>query len=70
MAKKKKKKGAWEGIKKYLREVKAELRKVNWPSVKDLLSYTTVVLVTVLFVSVFIGVVDLVVTKLLAPLIT
>lgn len=61
-------KGFFEGVKKYLREVRAELRKVNWPNFKELVSYTTVVMVTVLFVAAFIGVVDVVVSQLIAPL--
>lgn len=62
-------KGFFEGIKKYLREVRAELRKVNWPNKKELISYTTVVLVTVFGVAVFIGLVDFLFSTLIAPLI-
>lgn len=61
-------KGFFEGFKKYLRETRAELRKVNWPNFKELVSYTSVVMVTVVFVALFIGVVDLVVVKLITPL--
>lgn len=56
----------FESVKKYLREVRAELRKVNWPNFQELTSYTTVVLVTVLIVAAFIGVVDLVVSQIVA----
>lgn len=59
----------FESVKKYLREVRAELRKVNWPNFQELTSYTTVVLVTVLIVAAFIGVVDLVVSQIVAPFI-
>ncbi|AZR74705.1 preprotein translocase subunit SecE [Anoxybacter fermentans] len=62
-------KGLLARIKKYFREVRAELRKVNWPNFKELASYTTVVLVTVFIVAVFIGVVDLIFSNLIAPLI-
>lgn len=61
--------GFVERIKKFFREVRAELRKVNWPSWKELISYTTVVLVTVLIVAAFIGVVDFIVSNLITPLI-
>ncbi len=42
----------------YLSEVSAELKKVYWPSRKETLAFTGVVLVVVAFVSVFLGVVD------------
>ena len=61
--------GFFDRIKKYFREVRAELRKVNWPNWNELLSYTTVVIVTVFFVAVFIGVVDFLFSKLIAPLV-
>ncbi len=48
-----------ERVKKFLREVRAELRKVAWPNRKELKTYTIVVIVLVAIVSVFVGVVDL-----------
>ena len=42
----------------FLREVKTELKKVTWPSRKDTLSGTVVVLVAVLIIAVFLGIVD------------
>ncbi len=62
-------KGFFARIKKYFREVRAELRKVNWPNWNELLSYTTVVLVTILVMAVFIGLVDFLFSQLIAPLI-
>jgi preprotein translocase subunit SecE len=41
-----------------LREVKTELKKVTWPSRKDTLSGTAVVLVAVFIIALFLGVVD------------
>ncbi len=35
------------GIRQFLREVRLELRKVDWPNRKELVTYTVVVLVTV-----------------------
>jgi preprotein translocase subunit SecE len=35
----------------FLKEVRAELRKVNWPTRKEVVSYTTVVLVAVVFLT-------------------
>ncbi|MGM0501589.1 MAG: preprotein translocase subunit SecE [Bacillota bacterium] len=63
------KKSFWEKVKKFLQEVKIELKKVNWPNQKEVFSYTVVVLVTVLLVSLFIGGIDLVVSKLISPII-
>ena len=39
--------GFFGRIARFIREVVAELRKVNWPSRKELLTYTTVVVVFV-----------------------
>ena len=47
-----------EGAKQFLREVKTELKKVTWPSRKDTLSGTLVVLVAVFIIAVFLGIVD------------
>jgi preprotein translocase subunit SecE len=48
----------FEGAKQFLREVKTELKKVTWPSRKDTLSGTVVVLVAVFIIAVFLGIVD------------
>jgi len=47
-----------EVAKQFLREVKTELKKVTWPSKKDALSGTVVVLVAVFIVAFFLGIVD------------
>lgn len=46
-------------IKRFLKEVRAELRKVVWPNRKELTTYTIVVIVSVAVVAVFISLVDL-----------
>ena len=48
----------------YLKQVVAELRKVIWPSRKQMVSYTSVVLVFLVFVVTLIGLVDLGLAKL------
>ena len=48
----------FELAKQFLREVKTELKKVTWPSRKDTLSGTLVVLVAVFIIAVFLGIVD------------
>ncbi|AGB40188.1 preprotein translocase, SecE subunit [Halobacteroides halobius DSM 5150] len=65
----KKDKSALEKIKKFFREVKVELKKVNWPNQTELISYTGVVIAVVLLVGLFIGGVDAVFSQLIRPLI-
>jgi preprotein translocase subunit SecE len=48
----------------YLKQVIAELRKVIWPNRKQMGSYTSVVLVFLIFMVTFIGLVDLGLAKL------
>ena len=43
----------------FLREVKVELKKVTWPSRKQTIGSTVVVIVLVMIISLFLGVVDL-----------
>jgi preprotein translocase subunit SecE len=42
----------------FLRGVKSELKKVNWPNKKDMINYTTVVVVMCALATGFIWVVD------------
>jgi preprotein translocase subunit SecE len=51
-------KSKFERVKQFLREVKTELKKVTWPSRKDTLSGTAVVLVAVFIIAIFLGIVD------------
>lgn len=43
----------------FLREVKAELKKVTWPSRKQTIGSTLVVIVVVMIISFFLGIVDI-----------
>ena len=43
----------------FLREVKVELKKVTWPSRKQTIGSTIVVIVVVMIISLFLGVVDM-----------
>ncbi len=54
---------ATENVKKFLGEVKVEATKVSWPSREELRESTTVVLVAVLIISIFVYVVDIVIGK-------
>ncbi len=55
----------FEGAKQFLREVKTELKKVTWPSRKDTLAGTAVVLVAVFIVGLFLGIVDSLLSNLI-----
>jgi len=54
-----------EKIKNYLNEVKTELEKVSWPR-KDVLKATTlVVLILMIIMSIYVGIVDIIFSKLI-----
>jgi preprotein translocase subunit SecE len=48
----------WEKIIQFFHEVKAELKKVNWPTRKETIASTSVVLVIVFIIAVFLFIVD------------
>ncbi|MDY6952219.1 MAG: preprotein translocase subunit SecE [Thermodesulfobacteriota bacterium] len=48
----------WERTTQFLREVKIELKKVTWPSKKETIASTAVVIILVIIVSAFLGIVD------------
>ena len=52
-------------VTQFLREVRAELAKVTWPTRKDTIASTSVVLVIVLLIAAFLGIVDLGLSKLM-----
>jgi preprotein translocase subunit SecE len=53
-----------EKIKQFYKEVKVETTKVVYPGREELIGSTWVVIITVLVISVFLGIVDLSLTKL------
>jgi preprotein translocase subunit SecE len=55
----------WERAKQFFREVRVELKKVTWPSRKETIASTSVVLVTVILVAFFLGIVDLGLSRLI-----
>ncbi|MBN2844854.1 MAG: preprotein translocase subunit SecE [Deltaproteobacteria bacterium] len=52
-------------IRQFLRESKVELKKVTWPTPKEALASTSVVLAVVIIVSIFLGMVDFGLTKII-----
>jgi preprotein translocase subunit SecE len=53
-----------EKIKQFFREVKVETKKVVYPNREELIGSTWVVIITVMVISVFLGIVDLSLAKL------
>ena len=49
----------FEKAKQFLKEVKIELKKVVWPTRKDTIASTSVVLIIVMIIAIFLGLVDL-----------
>ena len=58
----------FERLKKFLKEVRIELTKVTWPTAAELRGSTGVVIVTVLIVTLFVGLVDLGLSNLIGNL--
>lgn len=56
-------------IVQYIRETRAELRKVVWPSRQEAINLTLVVIVTVLGMAAFLGTIDYLLTGLIRLLI-
>ena len=50
---------------KFLQEVREETRKVTWPSRKETIASTSVVLITVFLVGFYLGIVDLGLSRLI-----
>lgn len=52
-------------IGQFFREVRVEMKKVTWPSRKETLASTSVVLITVILMAFFLGIVDLGLSRLI-----
>ena len=53
-----------ERLKQFLMEVKLELKKVTWPRRDEIRGTTTVVIITVFIVGIFLAVVDVILIQL------
>ncbi|MBU4227363.1 MAG: preprotein translocase subunit SecE [Candidatus Atribacteria bacterium] len=58
-------KNIFNKINNFIKEAMAELRKVIWPTKKDLKNSTIVVISTIIIASIFIGLIDIFFTKVL-----
>jgi len=56
-------------VKKFVLEVMTELKKVTWSTRKDLIDATWIVIISSLFLGLFIGMTDFVLSKLLGIII-
>ncbi|HBH86324.1 MAG TPA: preprotein translocase subunit SecE [Syntrophaceae bacterium] len=52
-----------EKIIRFLKEAKVELKKVTWPTPRQTLASTSVVIIVVIIVSIYLGIVDFGVAK-------
>ena len=52
-------------VRQFLKEVRVELKKVTWPSKRDAIAGTVVVLITVFICAIFLGVVDFWLSRLI-----
>jgi preprotein translocase subunit SecE len=57
-----------DGVKAYFREVVVEAKRVTWPSKKDAIKGTYVVLITVVVAAIFLGIVDVGLAKVIQAL--
>lgn len=53
----------------FLNDVKAELKKVTWPARKETISTSWVVIVIILLISIYLGLCDFILVKLLRVII-
>ena len=55
----------WASIKEFLQDVRAELRKVTYPTFRETMGSTAVVIVLVMIVSLFLALTDLILVRLI-----
>ncbi len=53
----------------FLRDVRSEVKKVTWPTRKETLASTSVVIVAVFLIAIYLGLVDLGLSKLVGQII-
>lgn len=60
----------FEKIKQFIKEFRIEMKKVSWPSRKEVVASTGVVLVVVILISFYLGMADFIFSKLLKLLLS
>jgi|YNPBryunderm2012_1023409.scaffolds.fasta_scaffold01023_1 preprotein translocase subunit SecE len=56
----------WQRIKQFFREIRAEVKKVTWPTREEVKVLTLVVVLFVFIFTAFIGIVDLILARVFA----
>jgi preprotein translocase subunit SecE len=56
---------AFAKVKQFLKEAKVEIKKVAWPTPKQTLASTSVVLIVVVIISLFLGIIDFGLSKII-----
>jgi len=59
----------WESTKEFLLDVRSELRKVTYPTLSETVGSTSVVIVLVVIVSLFLALTDLILVRLIGRII-
>ena len=62
--------GKMKKIIEFLRESYGELKKVNWPSQEDVISQTVIVVISLIFISVSLALMDFAAFRLIEKIIT
>ena len=57
-------------ITKYMKEVRAEIRKVTWPSRQEVLRLSAIVVVVMILMSAFMAIIDFAFSRLMAAIIS
>jgi preprotein translocase subunit SecE len=58
------------GVRQFLKEVRLELKKVDWPTRRELISYTIVVLATLIVTTAYVAGLDFVFSKAILDLLS
>ncbi len=60
----------WRKVQEYFRSVRAEVSRVSWPSRREIVTFTVLVIVLTLALGIYLGLVDVVLQHLLRLLVT
>ncbi|MGB9757793.1 MAG: preprotein translocase subunit SecE [Candidatus Bipolaricaulaceae bacterium] len=60
----------WKRVQEYFRSVRAEVSRVSWPSRREIVTFTALVIILTLALGIYLGLVDVVLQHLLRLLVT
>ncbi len=58
----------WKRVKTFLTDVRVELKRVSWPSRQDTIASTGVVVVVVLIISFYLGIIDILLSRMISSI--